>query len=56
MTTKNRDEPRCTDAGDGDPDRFEWDFVTVLVTIVIIALLLIVTFDFWISRSGVPHA
>ena len=56
MITMSKNESSRTDADDGDPERFQWDLVTVLVALVIIAILLIVTFDFWLSRSSVPHA
>lgn len=39
---------------DKDPDRFQWDSVTLMVVVVIVVIVAAFTFELWISHP-IPH-
>ena len=44
-----------TNLPDANPDRFQWDWVTFGVAVVIAVILGLITFDFWVSYGNSPH-
>ena len=49
------DERSRTHVPDADPDRFQWDWVTFVVALIIAVILAVVTFEFWVSHDNLPH-